>query len=330
MPGLFDPIDIDGVRLKNRIVMPPMESGKGTPEGNVTQAVIDHYVKRAQGGVGFIIVEHTYVMPNGRLSLRQLGLYEDRQIEGFKRLVDSIHAVGVPCALQLNHAGLRTTVDVIGEQPVSASDIPYPAGAAAPRSLFKEEIMAIVDAFARAAVRAKEAGFDGVEIHGAHGFLLNQFASPLTNRRNDEYGIDLAGRMRFPTEVIQAVRESVGSDYLLLYRLGADDLIEGGITIDEGVEMAKLIVNAGIKVVDVSGGLGGSRPVGMKPGHFVPQASMVRQAVDVPVIAVGLITTGELADDIIRDGEADLVAIGRALLKNPTWPKTVATDLGLE
>ncbi|MBE0447070.1 MAG: NADH:flavin oxidoreductase [Actinobacteria bacterium] len=330
MPGLFDPIEINGIRLKNRIVMPPMEINKGTPEGDVTQEIIDHYTQRARGGVGFIIVEHTYVLPNGRLSPRQLGLYTDRQIEGFRRLVDSIHAEGVPCAIQLDHAGSRTTAELIGEQPVSASDMPYPTGGEIPRALSKDEIISIIDAFAKAAIRAKEAGFDGVEIHGAHGFLLNQFASPLTNSRNDEYGIDLAGRMRFPVEVIQAVRESVGSDYLLLYRLGADDMIDRGITIDEGVEMAKLIVNAGVKAVDVSGGLGGSRPADMKPGHFVPQAARVKQAVGVPVIAVGLITTGELADDIIRDGEADLVAVGRALLKNPTWPKTVATDLGLE
>lgn len=330
MPGLFDPIEINNLRLKNRIVMPPMETSRAGLDGSVTQEVIDHYVRRARGGVGLIIIEHTFVMPNGRLSPRQLGLYDDRLIPGFRLLADAIHEQNVPCVIQLNHAGSRTTTDIIGEQPVSASDIPLPTGGEIPRSLSKEEIIDIIDAFGKAAARAKEAGFDGVEIHGAHGFLLNQFASPLTNKRNDEYGLDLTGRMRFPLEIIQAVRDTVGIDYILLYRLGADDLIDGGITIEDGIEMAKLIVNEGIKIVDVSGGLGGSRPADMKPGYFVPQASVIKKNIDVPVIAVGAITTGELADDIIRDGEADLVAIGRALLKNPDWPKTVATDLGLE
>lgn len=330
MPNLFDPIEINGLVLKNRIIMPPMEMGTATNDGNVTDALIEHYVERARGGVGLIIVEHTYVAANGRLSMKQLGLYSDRQVAGFKRLVDAIHAEGVPCVLQLDHAGARTTPEVIGEQPVSASSVPLPAGGEPPRMLSKEEIVALIDAFAAAARRAKEAGFDGVEIHGAHAFLLNQFASPLTNHRNDEYGGSLAGRMRFPLEVVQAVRETVGTNYPLFYRLASDDMIEGGITIDDGVEMAKLVVNAGIKVVDVSGGLGGSRPAGMVPGHFVPQAASIKSAVGAPVIAVGLITTGELADEIVRDEKADMVAVGRALLRDPYWPKTVASDLGLD
>jgi len=330
MAGLFDPVQINGLILKNRIVMPPMETGKATTKGEVTKELIDHYVQRARGGLGLIIVEHSYIMPNGRFSPKQLGIHEDSLIPGLKTLADAIHAEGVPCVIQLNHAGSRTTFDVIGEQPVSASAMRQPTGGETPRELSGEEILKIIGAFEKSAIRAKMAGFDGVEIHGAHAFLLNQFASPLTNKRNDEYGLGLAGRMRLPLEVIKAVRDSVGTDYLLFYRLGADDMIEGGITIDEGVEIARLIVNEGIKVVDVSGGLIGSRPPDMKPGEFVPQAARVKKAVDVPVIAVGKITTGELADDIIRDGEADLVAIGRALYKDPNWPRTVASDLGLE
>lgn len=330
MPGLFSPIEINGLELKNRIVMPPMETNKATHEGGITDWIINHYVKRARGGVGLIIVEHIFVLPNGRFSPRQLGLYKDDLIPGFRQLADAIHAAGVPCILQLNHAGSRTKSEVIGGQTVSASAIPLPTGGEVPRELLADEVLEIEHAFASAAGRAKEAGFDGVEIHGAHGFLLNQFASPLTNKRNDEYGLDMTGRMRFPLEVIQSVRDTVGSDYSLFYRLGADDMIEGGITIEDSVEMAKLIVNAGIKVVDVSGGLIGSRPPEMVPGQFAPQAAKVKKAVDVPVIAVGLITTGELADDIVRDGDADLVAIGRALLKDENWPRTAAMDIGLE
>lgn len=330
MPNLFDPLVVNGIKLKNRIVLPPMQMNKATSEGGVTDEIIEHYVARARGGVGLIIIEHTYVMPNGRLSTRQLGLYSDELIPGFKKLAEAIHAEGVPCVVQLNHAGARTTMEVIGEQPVSASNVPLPTGGEVPRQLSDSEVVDITTAFADAAGRVKEAGFDGVEIHGAHGFLLNEFASPLTNRRNDQYGNDLTGRMRFPLEVIQAAHDTVAPDYLLMYRLGADDMIEGGITIEDGVEMAKMVVNGGVKIVDVSGGLCGSSPPGMTPGFFIPQAARIKKAVDAPVIGVGMITTGEFADDIIRDGEVDLVAVGRAILKNPNWPKEIAVDLGLE
>ncbi|MHB8840238.1 MAG: oxidoreductase [Candidatus Aquicultor sp.] len=330
MASLFEPLVVDGIELKNRIVLPPMQMNKATPEGDVTDALIEHYVARAHGGVGLIIIEHTFVMPNGRLSTRQLGLYRDEQIPGFRRLADAIHAEGVPCVVQLNHAGARTTIEIIGEQPVAPSAVPLPTGGEVPRELSDDEIVDITTAFADAADRVKKAGFDGVEIHGAHGFLLNEFASPLTNKRNDQYGNDLTGRMRFPLEIIQAVHDTIGPKHLLLYRLGADDMLPGGITIDDGTEMAKLVVNAGVKIVDVSGGLCGSSPPGMTPGFFIPQAAKVRQSVDVPVIGVGMITTGELADDVIRDGDVDLVAVGKAILKNPNWPREVASGLGLE
>ncbi|MBI2829529.1 MAG: NADH:flavin oxidoreductase [Chloroflexi bacterium] len=330
MVHLFDAIEIKGLRLKNRLVMAPMETRMATPEGEVTERHITHYTDRARGGVGLIIVEHTYVFPNGKLSNGQLGLYDDRLVAGFRRLTDAVHNGGSRIAMQLTHAGASTSRATIGEQSVAPWTVPTRVVTEAPRPLTIPEIGAIVTAFGEAARRAIDAGFDAVELHGAHGFLINQFLSPHSNRRDDEYGGSLQGRLRFPLEVIREVKKMLPQHSPLFYRLGANDMIEDGLTAEDGKQIAPRLEAAGVDVIDISGGLGGSgREHFTEQGYFIPLAQGIKEKVSVPVIGVGNITEAQYADTIVQEGRVDLVAIGRKLLSTPDFPRLAAKELGV-
>jgi len=311
--SLLTPLEVKGLRLKNRIVMPPMHTGLATRKGAVTSRLVEHYVRRSKA-LGLLIIEHSYVSLDGKLGERQLGIYDGKLAKGLRKLANSVHSIGTPVVIQINHAGSRTTMEVTGMQPVA------PSPSENTRELKINEIEALVDAFALAAERAMKAGFDGVEVHGAHGFLLNQFFSPLANRRRDGYGGSLENRMRFPLEVVERVKKIVG-DKLLLYRLGADDLDPAGTQIEDSQKFAVRLEEAGVDIIDVSGGLGGSRPEQLqdRQGYYVPQAQQIKKVVGVPVIGVGGIKEPQYADRIIREGRVDLVAVGRELLKDPDW-----------
>jgi len=318
--GLLDLLEVKGLILKNRIVMPPMHTGLATTEGAVTDKLIEHYTRRSKA-LGLLIVEHSYVSLGGRRSERQLGIHRDHLISGLERLSSSVHATGTPIVIQVNHAGGRASMEITGTRPVAPSPI------ADARELRLDEIEALTEAFAVAADRAMRAGFDGVELHGAHGYLLNQFFSPLTNRRRDKYGGSLENRMRFPIEVVERVKERVGGR-LLLYRLGSDDLHPGGIRIEDSMKFAGKLEEAGVDIIDVSGGLcgDGSARFQDKQGYFVPQAKKIKEVVNVPVIGVGGITDPKYANKLVKEGQIDLVAVGRALLKDPDWAiKTIKT-----
>ncbi len=330
MPNLFDPIEIKSLRLKNRIVMPPMFTKMSTPDGAITDRHIVHYTARARGGAGLIIVEHTYVLPNGKLSPGQLGLYDENLVPRLTQLTRAVHKEGAKIAIQLTHAGSRTTREIIGEQPVGPWNIPAPKDKEAPRPLTIPEIERLVKAFGEAARRGMEAGFDAVEIHGAHGFLLCQFLSPYTNQRDDDYGGSPKGRLRLPLEIIGEVKRRCGKNIPIFYRFGADDMIDGGLTREEGRLIAPRLEQAGVDVIDVSGGLGGSQHARLsEQGYFVPLAQGIKEVVTVPVIGVGNITQPEYADALVREGRVDLVAIGRLLLSNPDFPKFAAEKLGV-
>jgi 2,4-dienoyl-CoA reductase-like NADH-dependent reductase (Old Yellow Enzyme family) len=313
MTGLSDPIKIKGVILKNRIVMPPMNTELATEKGAVTNRLIEHYAKRSKH-VGLVIIEHSYISQEGKLSKKQLGIHNDKLVRGLRKLAETVHEAGTPVIIQINHAGGRCTADITGTQPVA----PSPTENA--RELEVEEIEVLAETFATAAKRAINAGFDGVEIHGAHGFLLNQFFSPLTNKRSDKYGGSLERRIRFPLEVVERVKKKVGGK-LLLYRLGSDDLDPAGTKVKDSRKFAIKLQKAGVDVIDVSGGTSGSRPEQFqgKQGYFIPQAQEIKAVVQVPVIGVGGITNAEYADSLVRDGKVDLVAIGRELIRNPNW-----------
>ena len=315
LAGLLRPLEVKGLTLKNRIVMPPMQTGLATTEGAVTGKLINHYVLRSEA-LGFLIVEHSYVSLEGKLSERQVGIYKDSLIPGLEKLSSSIRATGTPVVIQINHAGRVASKEVTGKQPVA----PSPDENA--RELEVEDLEALAEAFGMAAERAMRAGFDGVEVHGAHGFLLNQFFSPLTNRRSDNYGGSLENRMRFPLKVVERVREKVGGR-LLLYRLGSDDLDAAGTRIEDSRKFAVKLEEAGVDIIDVSGGLCGSRPEQLRgiQGYFIPQAQQVKKVVNIPVVGVWGIREPEFADNLIMEGSVDLVAVGRELLKDPEWAK---------
>ena len=311
--GLLDPLNVKGLTLKNRIVMPPMQTSLATVEGAVTDSLVEHYVRRSKA-LGLLIVEHSYVSPEGRHSKNQLGIYNDNLIGGLEKLSSRIHATGTPVVIQINHAGRTASMEVTGIKPVA----PSPSKDA--RKLGTEEIEALVEAFAVAAERAMRAGFDGVEVHGAHGFLLDQFFSPLVNRRRDRYGGSVENRMRFPLEVVEKVKERVGGR-LLLYRIGSDDLDPSGVKIEDSRKFAVKLEEAGVDIIDVSGGLCGSRPEQLqsRQGYFIPQAQKIKKVVDIPIIGVGRITQLEYANKVIQEEKVDLVAVGRALLRDPDW-----------
>lgn len=313
LAGLLAPLKVKGLTLKNRVVMPPMQTGLANSEGVVTDNLIKHYVRRSKA-LGLLIVEHSYVSLEGKLSERQVGIYDDSLVSGLEKLSSSVHATGTPVVIQINHAGRYASREITGMQPIA----PSPNENA--RELQVEEIGALAEAFAMAAERAMRSGFDGVEVHGAHGFLLNQFFSPLTNRRRDNYGGPVKNRMRFPLEVVERVKETVGGR-LLLYRLGSDDLDPSGTRIEDSKKLAVKLEEAGVDIIDVSGGLCGSSPAELqgRQGYFIPQASRIKKVVDIPVIGVGGIREPEFGDRLIREGKIDLVAVGRQLLKDPNW-----------
>jgi 2,4-dienoyl-CoA reductase-like NADH-dependent reductase (Old Yellow Enzyme family) len=305
------------------------------PNGEVTQKQIEHYVTRA-ANIGLVIVEFTFVSQHGKISSGQLGIHNDGLIAGLRKLVDAIHGADAKVVIQLGHGGSRATKATCGYQPVapSATIDPDPRHAARmemPRALSTREIVEIVAGFGEAARRAIEAGFDGVELHGCHGYLLNQFMSPLTNHRDDEYGGDPERRLRFPLDVIHEVKRRLGSSHLLLYRFAGDDFIHGGLTLEQTLNIAPRVENAGVSVVDISGGLGNSgwaSPQSRAQGTFIPMAQRIREVVGVPVIGVGNITDPRFADKVVREGRVDMVAIGRALLADANWSTEAAKILG--
>ena len=326
--GLFSPIQIKTLCLSNRIVMPPMGVGMATPTGGVADGHIQHYVARARAHPGLIIVEFTWVAPDGRPHTPGvLGIDSDNQIPGLRRLASAIKETGTPVAIQLAHAGARARSAIIGCQPAGPSDVLAPGESEKPRTLRVEEIAVLVRRFGDAALRAAEAGFDAVELHGAHGFLLSQFVSPYTNQRQDAYGRTVEGRLRFPLEVVAELRQRLGHHFPLAYRLGAADLMPEGLTLEEGTVVAARLADAGVDLLDISAGLSGAGEKTTRQGYFVYLAEAVKKAVNVPVIGVGNITEPEYADCIIREGRVDLVAVGRAMLANPNWAAEAARQL---
>jgi NADPH2 dehydrogenase len=319
MANLASPFQCKGLTLKNRVVMPPMcqysvEAHDGTP----TDWHFVHYVSRAVGGTGLIIVEMTDVEPDGRISDRDLGLWSDEQIPAYARIVKEVHKHGAKIGIQIGHAG-RKAEDA--EVPVSSSAIRFPSDIyKTPRALTTEEVQQMVVKFAESARRAVEAGVDTIEIHGAHGYLIHQFHSPLTNQRDDQYGRDLA---LFGVEIIQAIKKVVPADMSLIMRISAVEYVDGGYGLEYSTELCHRYQEAGVDIFHISSGGEGSigsrgRP-GIHSGYQVPLARAIKQALGVPVIAVGKLDDAVLAEATLGNGDADLIAVGRGMLHDPYW-----------
>jgi 2,4-dienoyl-CoA reductase-like NADH-dependent reductase (Old Yellow Enzyme family) len=329
MPGLLDPLNIAGLHVRNRIVMPPMASGRAGPDGYATKDHVEYHRVRAAAGTGLVIVEHAYVLPIGRFNEGQLGAHDDGTVPGLRNVAAAIRGTGATACLQLSHAGSAGQPAAHGRRPVAPSAVPHPNGKSElPDELGISDIETTVMAFGDAAARAVYAGFEAVEIHAAHGFLLCQFLSPLTNHRTDQYGGSEENRVRLHCDVLREVRRQVGPGVAILLRLGADDEMQGGVTIDMTCRAAPGLIEAGADVLDVSGGLQGSRPTWHSgQGYFVKYAEALKKAAKVPVIAVGGITEPSFADAVVREGRADLVGIGRAMLKDPQWSAWAIQEL---
>lgn len=327
MTNLLSSLKIKNLELLNRIVMPPLANDLADVKGYMQADLIEHYLGRLE--VGLIIVEHSYINSQGKASKKQLGIYKDDHIPGLKELVEAIHGAGNKVGIQITHAGSATTEGVIGTTPVAPSAIKHPGrkNAELPKKLTINQLDEFKDDFVQAALRTKKAGFDMVEIHGAHGYLLNQFLSPLTNKREDIYGGSLENRMRFPLEVVEAVRDALGPEYPLFYRLGCDDYLTGGLTVDDGVKVAPKLAQAGVDVIDLTGGLRGYSVAGNDQGFFLYLSKAVKAVTDAKILVTGGIKTAEFANKIVEENSTDLVGVGRALLKDKLWAKKAVESI---
>ncbi|NOU77670.1 NADPH dehydrogenase [Paenibacillus sp. LMG 31459] len=327
MTDLFAPYELKALTLKNRVVMPPMcQYAVEKQDGIPTDWHFVHYVSRAVGGTGFIIVEMSGIHPDGRITNQDTGIWEDGQIAAFKRITEAVHAQGAKIAIQLGHAG-RKAVDA--NPPVAPSAIPFDAHSQTPRALTRDGIAEMIGAYRDAARRAVEAGFDTVELHGAHGYLIHQFHSPLSNVRGDEYGSDPA---LFGEQVVEAVREVLPAEMPLLMRVSAKEYVEGGYNEAYALEFCRRYKAAGVDMFHVSSG--GEGPIGSNggpnagPAYQVELAEYIRSGLQVPVIAVGRLESYGEAQAVITEARAELVAVGRGMLSDPYWALHAEEALG--
>ena len=329
MSYLLKPLENCKLTLNNRLVMPPMATSKSEEDGRVSKEILDYYDEKSRGGyISLIIIEHSFITLRGKASERQLSVAEDSTVKDLKELAKIIHKNGSKTVMQINHAGSAASKRVIGVDPVGPSAIANPRIGNVPMELTKKEINNIIEEFKNAARRVKEAGFDGVEIHSAHGYLLNQFFSPLTNIRADEYGGELLGRIKIHLEVIKAVREVVGNEFPILLRLGASDYMEGGSTIEDSKIAALEFEKAGVDILDISGGFCGYIiPGDTSQGYFSLLTEAIKEVVSIPVLLTGGITQVSAAEKLLSSGKADLIGVARAIYKDSKWAKKAIESL---
>lgn len=337
---LFSPLTLRGTTFANRAWLAPMCTYSAV-DGHPDDWHLVHLGARAAGGFGLLLAEATAVVPEGRISPRDTGLWDDAHVASWRRVTDFVHARGTRIGVQLAHAGRKASTyppfgDLDGSVPaadggwtaVGPGTEPYP-GLAAPTALRTEDVAAVPAAFAAAARRALDAGFDVVEVHAAHGYLLHQFLSPLTNTRDDEYGGSPENRARLLVETVDAVRAVWPDELPLLVRVSATDWLPEGLTVAEVAAVVKDLAGHGVDLVDVSSGGNAPASIPVGPGYQVPAARQVRETSGLPVAAVGIVTSPEQAEQLLVDGSADVVLLGRVALRDPSWPLRAAHELGV-
>jgi NADPH2 dehydrogenase len=328
MNKIFKKFELKDLKLKNRIVMPPMCMYSSDEKGFVKEWHKTHYSTRAVGGVGLIIVEATSVDPRGRISDRDLGIWNDEQIEGLKGLVDLVHSFGSKIGIQLGHSGRKSTVDYL--ESLAPSAIAFSEKLKIPKEMTEEDIEEAIIKFKDGARRALEAGFDLIEIHGAHGYLINQFLSPLTNKRTDKYGGTKENRVRFLKKILEEVRKVWIIDKPLQLRISAFEYAEGGNKAEDLADMINMIKEYGIDIINVSSGGVVLCDMDVFPGYQIKLAETVKERTGLPVIAGGLVSSVLMVEEILKNKRADLVFLGRELLRNPYWIYKAAEELGYD
>jgi NADPH2 dehydrogenase len=323
---LFEPYKIKDITLKNRIVMAPMcMYSSHNEDGKVENWHKTHYTSRAVGGVGLIIQEATAVTPQGRISPQDLGIWSDDHIDGLSELVSLMKEQGAHVGIQLAHAGRKA---VLEGDIIAPSAIPFNEKMKTPQEMSQKDIEETIEAFRRGAERAKKAGYDLIEIHAAHGYLINEFLSPLSNKRGDEYGGSAKNRYRFLREVLDAVNTVWNGP--LFVRVSAKDYADGGLDAEDYAVFASWMKEQGVDLIDVSSGAVVPAKIDVYPGYQVKLGETIKNKADIPTGAVGLITTGIQAEEILQNQRADLILLARELLRNPYWPRTAAQELGVE
>jgi len=336
--NLLTPFQLGNLTVKNRVIMPAMATNFGNPDGSVTDRQIEYYRARAAGGLGLIVVEFTAVSFEGKFTQNQLRIDHDRFIEGHRRLAHAIHDGGAQAVLQLHHSGRRSPLSIVYTQAMGPSAVPVFPGFPVPRAMTYEDIGKVRDDFVRAAVNAQKAGYDAVEIHAAHGYLLSQFLSPESNRRSDDYGGTPEKKARLPVEIVRGIKDTLGTDYPVIVKMTGDEYTPGGLEIDEALIHARVFAENGVDMLCVSGSAGSmmavspnapgkrstSPPLYVEQACYTHLAEAVKKHVSIPVAAIGRINDPDIAERILTEGKADVIAAGRAHIADPAFMNKIS------
>ncbi len=326
---LFEPTTIAVISIKNRIVRSATYEKRADTEGFVTDSLIEFYEELTRGGSGLIITGNALVHPSGRSVPQMISIYNDSFIKGLRRLTDAVHKLSGKIIIQIVHGGRQCFPSLLeSKQPIAPSEVYDPSIKIIPRAMSSKKILEIIEAFGSASRRARDAGFDGIQIHGAHGYLVSEFLSPHTNRRDDEWGGDEDRRFSFVEKTYKAMRDSAGNDFPIMIKLNTDDFIDGGLRIEESLRIARRLERLGIDAIEVSGGMYESGPKAVKPdvinpsdeAYFRDSARLFKKSLNIPVILVGGIRSRAIAEDVLSSGDADLVSMARPLIREPDLP----------